>query len=440
MTPDDDYSTYYGGPPTVNVIALAPPNSSVVYAGGDSGFIYRSNDGGESWSDLRAGITPNALEVDFCDPGIVQAAAFGNVYRTIDGGGIWTSSPFPWSVDSPYGWIYALVRDPRHSSSVFAGTSQGLFWTNDRGRSWARFEPALTETVTSLAFDPTGRFLYAGTARGVFELERTFESCQNGPDRLCLLGSKYQVSVTASNPQTGAAIPGRAIAERDSFGYFSFPSVTGDPDFPEVMIKMADATEAPAPYGGHAWVFHSSLTSLNYTLTVLETETGRIRTYEAGDSEPLTCGRADTSAFERDCRTPPISGSSTGSISLSTAEPSDAFLSLLGGRFRATLQARDPRTGRVAAGVVIPRGDKFGYFSLPDFTGDATFPEVFVKMADATSLPGSRFWLFHTGLTDLDYTLTVTDQTTGAVKTYGGGATGGTLLCGGADTSAFRNP
>jgi hypothetical protein len=92
------------------------------------------------------------------------------------------------------------------------------------------------------------------------------------------------------------------------------------------------------------------------------------------------------------------------------------------------------------AGAAIPRGDKFGYFSLPDFTGDPTFPEVFVKMADATSQPGNSFWLFHTGLTDLDYTLTVTDQTTGAVKTYGGGATEGTLLCGSADTSAFRNP
>ena len=35
--------------------------------------------------------------------------------------------------------------------------------------------------------------------------------------------------------------------------------------------------------------------------------------------------------------------------------------------------------------------------------------------------------------------LTVTDQVTGAVRTYVGGATNGTDLCGQADTTAFRN-
>ena len=438
LTPDDNYSTYYGGPPTVNAIALAPSDSAVIYAGGDGGFVYRSVDGGESWSDLRAGIIPYALAVDSCDPGIVQAGGFNAVYRNVDGGATWQASPVPWDSDFPYGFVNALAHDPRHSSSVFAGTSQGVFWTNDRGKTWKRFEPRLDESVRSLALDPTGRFLYAGTDRGVFELERTFEPCGNGPDRLCLLGAKYQVSLTARDPRTGASITGRAFEEGDRFGYFSLPGLTGDPSFPEVFVKMKDATGAPPPYGGHAWVFHSSLTDLDYKLTVLETDTGRIQIYEAADSESLTCGRADTSAFERDC-TAEVSASQLPPAPTGASSDAGADLSLLGGRFRATVQARDPRTGRIAVGTAIPRGDQFGYFSLPDFTGDPSFPEIFVKMADATSQPGSYFWVFHTGLTDLEYTLTVTDQQTGAVRTYQGGATNGTQLCGQADTSAFRD-
>jgi hypothetical protein len=121
------------------------------------------------------------------------------------------------------------------------------------------------------------------------------------------------------------------------------------------------------------------------------------------------------------------------------APGSGAELSLLSGRFRATIQARDSRTGRIAAGVAMARVDGFGYFSLPDFTGDPSFPEIFVKMVDATAQPRGYFWVFHTGLTDLEYTLTVTDQVTGAVRTYTGGATDGTRLCGSADTTAFRN-
>ena len=435
LTPDDDYSSYYY-PARVNSIAVAPSDSSIVYAGGDTGFIYRSDDGGEHWSDLRAGIGTFALVVDSCDPRIVQTGLYGAVHRTIDGGATWTASSVSENLPYPIP-VWALARDPRHSSTYFAGTQAGLFWTNDRGVTWKRFEPALDRTVLSVALDPTGRFLYAGTDGGVFQLERDFSACGNRPDRLCLLGAKYQVSVTARD-RAGTTIIGQAIEEGDRFGYFSLPGLTGDPSFPEVFVKMKDATGAPPPYGGHAWVFHSSLTDLDYTLTVLETDTGRIQTYDAADTRVLTCGRADTSAFERNCAAA-VSASRLRPAPTGVSSDAGADLSLLGGRFRATLQARDPRTGRIGVGVAIPRGDKFGYFSLPDFTGNATFPEVFVKMADATSLPGSSFWLFHTGLTDLDYTLTVTDQTTGAVKTYGGGATEGTLLCGSADTSAFRD-
>lgn len=437
MTPDDNYSTYYGGPPTVTAIAIAPSEGSILYSGGDSGFVYRSNDGGENWSDLQAGIgSVNALAVDSCDPGIVHAGSWNTVYRSLDGGQTWEATAFPWGAEVPYGFVYALARDPRHSSTIFAGTSAGLAWSIDRGATWRKLEPALEESVRSIAIDPTGRFLYAGTDSGVFVLERTFEPCGKGPDRLCLLGAKYQVSVTARNPRTGATITGRAIGEGDRFGYFSFPDVTGDPTFPEVFVKMVDASGAPPPYGGSVWVFHSSLTNLAYTLTVRETETGRVRTYDSANTASLTCGEADTSAFGRACEIAATSVSPQTEASFES--PSGAELSLLGGRFRATLRATDPRTGRVVEGAAFPRADGFGYFGLSGLTGDPAFPEVFVKMADARP-SGGHFWVFHTGLTDLDYVLTVRDTQTGVVKTYPGGATNGTRLCGAADTAAFRN-
>ena len=78
--------------------------------------------------------------------------------------------------------------------------------------------------------------------------------------------------------------------------------------------------------------------------------------------------------------------------------------------------------------------DRYGYFSLPGFTGDSSFPEVYVKMVDYTAITGD-FWFFHTGLTSLDYTLTVTDSVTGAVRTYEGAGD----FCGAADVRAFPN-
>jgi len=200
---------------------------------------------------------------------------------------------------------------------------------------------------------------------------------------------------------------------------------------------MKDATGLPAPYGGNLWVFHTALTDLSYTLTVRDTHTGRVRIY---DSEKLlsaiACGEADTRAFDGACAAQTLSAplSEAGLAAISAPE-----LTVLGGRFRATVRATDPRTGRTVEGEAVPRADGFGYFSLPGFTGDPSFPEVFVKMTDATALPGGYFWVFHTGLTDVEYTLTVTDQVTRASKTYRRGAPDGAELCGQADTSAFRN-
>jgi hypothetical protein len=62
-----------------------------------------------------------------------------------------------------------------------------------------------------------------------------------------------------------------------------------------------------------------------------------------------------------------------------------------------------------------------------------------VKMVDATGAPalGGGFWFFHSPLTDVAYTITVTDTTTGAVRTYHNTSGSPGQLCGEADTSAF---
>ncbi|MCA1580346.1 MAG: hypothetical protein LC796_02945 [Acidobacteria bacterium] len=60
---------------------------------------------------------------------------------------------------------------------------------------------------------------------------------------------------------------------------------------------------------------------------------------------------------------------------------------LLLNRFVVIVNAGNPRTGRFTAGTPIEGNDRFGCFSLPDFTEDPTFPEIIVRMADATALP-----------------------------------------------------
>lgn len=94
-------------------------------------------------------------------------------------------------------------------------------------------------------------------------------------------------------------------------------------------------------------------------------------------------------------------------------------------RYKVTINARDQRTGKTAIGAAAMQTDEFGYFSLPEFTGDTNNPEVFVKvLGPVNGVP----WVFFGGLTDVEYSLYVTDTATGQVRQYyhgPGSASGG---------------
>src|SRR5204862_292227 len=100
-------------------------------------------------------------------------------------------------------------------------------------------------------------------------------------------------------------------------------------------------------------------------------------------------------------------------------------------RYKVSISARDQRTGKTAVGIATVHTGEFGYLSLPELTGDANKPEVFVKIiGPVNGVP----WVFFGGLTDFQYTLTVTDTQTGKQRSYTKPAGS---ACGGFDTSNF---
>jgi hypothetical protein len=275
--------------------------------------------------------------------------------------------------------------------------------------------------VSSLALDPASDALYAGTENGVFAIRPDAPSpaCEPAPDHLCLLGGRLRVTVMAQHPRSFLIARGVATEQANRFGAFSFPTFTGDAALPEVVVKVVEPSQ-----GGAVWIYHGSLTSLPYILTVTDTTTGQIETYTNDRLSPF-CGGVDDLAFDPspwDYRQP-AGGEPAAAAGQTT-------LSLLGGRFSATLSARDG----TQPGVAIAQTDAYGYFSLPGVTGDPSYPEVYVKMIDFRPVTGA-FWIFYTGLTHADYRLTVTDSVTGTVRVY----ESGTPLCGGADTNAFTD-
>jgi photosystem II stability/assembly factor-like uncharacterized protein len=421
----------------ISALLIDPTRPGTIYAGSDQGdFDYhaidyylpptapviRSTDSGAHWSpaleqavDAASPVYTQALAVD-PRTGALYAAArddFGGglVLRSVDAGSTWPQRVSLGSV----GDVTALLVDPIRAKTLYAGThNAGVLRSIDEGLTWSPMNDGLENTwVSSLAFDAADGMMRAvvpGVAVYAIRIAPPF-TCTPGSNQLCLLGGRYAVSVTAEDSATGAAAAGAAIPGADRFGSFSLPAFTGDRALPEVFVKMIDPSQ-----GTGVWFFYGGLTSLPYTITAFDTLTGRVETYKNRD-ENRYCGGADGSAFFGDTPGPWDYVHSTGTAK--GARSATAALPLFSGRFSVTLSAHSSLTGRTAQGVAVAKTDRYGYFSLPAFTGDPSFPEVYVKLVDLTAITGS-FGFFYSGLTSLDYTLTVADSVTGEVRTFDG--------------------
>lgn len=102
-------------------------------------------------------------------------------------------------------------------------------------------------------------------------------------------------------------------------------------------------------------------------------------------------------------------------------------LCLTAGRFRVQVNWQSPTASGV--GNAVPMSADTGHF----WFFNAANVELVVKVLDARAVNG-RFWVFYGALSDVQYTITVTDTVTGAVKSYTN--TQGNLASV-ADTAAF---
>lgn len=111
-------------------------------------------------------------------------------------------------------------------------------------------------------------------------------SCAPSSTRLCLNGSRFAVEI-AWKDFAGNQGAGQAVELTDDTGWFWFFDAANV----EVVLKVLDGT----PVNGHHWVFYGALSSVEYTVTVTDTQTGEINTYK--NTSGRLASVADTRAF-----------------------------------------------------------------------------------------------------------------------------------------------
>ncbi len=142
-------------------VALNPENPGTVYAGSASGGLWRSYTGGfgGDWTQVKLGfpalgisaivIEPSDSNTIYLGTGEVyryQAAVGGLAVRTTrgsygigilkstDGGATWGKS-LDWAYNQQRG-IQVIKMNPLNSGSLWAGTTEGLFESTNRGSTW----------------------------------------------------------------------------------------------------------------------------------------------------------------------------------------------------------------------------------------------------------------------------------------------------------------
>jgi concanavalin A-like lectin/glucanase superfamily protein len=257
--------------------------------------------------------------------------------------------------------------------------------------------------------------------------------CTPGPTVLCLHGGRFEVKV-AWKDFAGNTGLGQAVALTGDTGYFWF----FNPANVELVLKVLDGRAV----NGEFWVFYGALSTVEYAITVTDTETGASRTF-ANPSGHLA-SVAETSALPGDVSAaqaapattpsaPRPAETATAAISRAvapppTCTPGATALCLNGGRFRVEATWKDFFGNTGTSQAVAITGDT-GYFW---FFNPANV-ELALKVIDGTPL-NHRWWVFYGALSSVEYHVKVTDTATGAFKEYTNPS--GTLGSV-ADTSAF---
>ena len=135
------YSTYLGGSDGDSGLAIDVDSSGNCYVAGET-------------SSANFPIA-NALQ---------RAHGDGPLFKSTDGGASWSIL----STGLSASLVRALVSDPLNSSTVYAGTNRGVFKSTDRGATWVPMNAGLiTRDVSALAIDSlNSSFLLAGTIGG----------------------------------------------------------------------------------------------------------------------------------------------------------------------------------------------------------------------------------------------------------------------------------
>ncbi|MCD8564739.1 MAG: hypothetical protein LRY53_03650 [Burkholderiaceae bacterium] len=198
-----------GGSGRTNCIAFHPTNSSIILVGAASGGLWRSVNGGSSWTTNTDGLENLGIsDIEFSpsNPNIVYAATgdrdAGDTYsigiiKSIDGGLTWQTTGLSYTPDAKRR-IYKILVHPQNDSILYIASSLGLRKSTDRGDTWTLIRAG---SFIDMKFKPNDpNTIYAATATIIIKTVDEGQTWTTLSIPMVSASRRLLIGVTAANP------------------------------------------------------------------------------------------------------------------------------------------------------------------------------------------------------------------------------------------------
>jgi photosystem II stability/assembly factor-like uncharacterized protein len=157
---------------SVRALALAPSDPKVIAAGTLSG-VFLSRNGGQSWMRITPQGHPDlrnigSLAFDPTDPQVIYAGTWHLGWKTLDGGAKWAPVHRGMIDDSD---VMTLTVDRRNPRTVYATACSGIYRSTEGARQWTKLQgiPYSSRRTRAFAMGKGDRnLLLAGTTEGLW--------------------------------------------------------------------------------------------------------------------------------------------------------------------------------------------------------------------------------------------------------------------------------
>jgi PKD repeat protein len=173
----------------VNCVVFHPTDTNIIWIGAPSGGLWKSMDGGLSWTtntDNLPAIGVSDLVIHPTNPDTMYlASSDGDAYDTYslgvlkstDGGKTWNTTGLNWNI--VYGRsIRSLIMHPNNPDILFAATSAGIYRTTNAGGNWTSVANGGFKEIMFKPGNPN--VLYASSYTGSWSAGGKFYRSTNG--------------------------------------------------------------------------------------------------------------------------------------------------------------------------------------------------------------------------------------------------------------------